>query len=148
LTRKKVNVLPTETIPQGITAMVAYTPEMDFTGVAEQMSEVISNVKTLEITRATRSTRLDGLEIKEGQYIGLLDGKICAAAGKSQDVIFDLLSRIDISKVGIVSIYKGADAKDADAEKIRGQISRKYPALETEVINGGQPYYDYIISVE
>jgi hypothetical protein len=112
------------------------------------MSGVISNVKTLEITRATRSTRLDGLEIKEGQYISLLDGKLCAAAEKSQDVIFDLLARIDTSAVGIISIYKGSDAKDTEAEKIRAKISRKYPAVETEIIDGGQPYYDFIISVE
>ncbi len=148
LTCKKVKVLPTETIPQGITAMVAYTPEAEYSLVAEQMSGVITNVKTLEVTRATRSTRLDGLEIKEGQYIGLLDGKLCVAANKPLDVIFSLLSRIDTSAVGIVSIYKGIDAKDTEAEKIRAQISRKYPVLETEVIDGGQPYYDYVLSVE
>jgi DAK2 domain fusion protein YloV len=148
LTRKKVKVIPAENLPQGISAMVAFTPETGFTNIVEQMTEAIVKVKALEITRATRSTRLDGLEIKEGQYIGLLDGKLYAAADKAGEVVFNLLSRIDISSVSIVTLYFGADTKDTDAEKMRQQISRKYPALETEVINGGQPHYNYIISLE
>jgi DAK2 domain fusion protein YloV len=148
LTRKKVKVIPAENLPQGISAMVAFTPETGFTNIIDQMSEAIVKVKALEITRATRSTRLDGLEIKEGQYIGLLDGKLYAAADKAGEVVFNLLSRIDICSVSIVTLYFGADTKDTDAEKMRQQISRKYPALETEVINGGQPHYNYIISVE
>jgi DAK2 domain fusion protein YloV len=148
LTGKNVKVIPTETVPQGITAMVAFTAEADFTANAEQMIEAIARVRTLEITHATRSTRLDGLEIKEGQAIGLLDGQLYVAADKPDDVIFDLLSRIDISGAGIVSIYYGADTQAADAEIISKRICRQYPSLEIEVINGGQPHYNYLISVE
>ena len=148
LTGKNVKVVPTETVPQGITAMVVFTAEADFTGNAEQMIEAISRVRTLEITRATRSTHLDGLEIKAGQSIGLLDGELYAAADKADDVIFDLLSRIDMSGAGIVSIYYGAATQEADAEIISKQIGRQYPSLEMEVINGGQPHYNYLISVE
>jgi DAK2 domain fusion protein YloV len=148
LTRKKITVIPTETVPQGISAMVAYTPDTGYTDIAENMLEAITKVKTLEITRATRSTRLDGLDIKKGQYIGLLDGKLYTAADKPGDVIFNLLSRLDISTISIVTIYFGADTKDTDAEKISRQINRKYPVLETEVVDGGQPHYHYIISVE
>ena len=148
LTGKKVVVIPTETIPQGITAMIAFTNDADIIANSEQMTEAISRVRTLEITRATRTTRLDGLQIKEGQAIGLLDGKLYAAADKAVDVIFDLLSRIDISEAGILSIYYGAGAQEADAEVISKRISQQFPSLEMEVINGGQPHYNYLISVE
>ncbi|MBN1367205.1 MAG: DAK2 domain-containing protein [Dehalococcoidales bacterium] len=148
LTKKRVMVMPTETMPQGVSAMVAFVPETSFADLIENIAEAIAKVKTLEITRATRSTRLDGLDIKEGQYIGLLDGTLYAAADKPSDVVFNLLSRIDISGASIVTIYFGVDTKETDTEEIRHLISSKYPSLETEVVNGGQPHYHFIISVE
>jgi len=113
------------------------------------MVEAISRVRTLEITRATRTARLDGLEIKEGQAIGLLDGKLYAAADQADDVIFDLLCRIDIFRCrNRFLFYYGAETQEADAEIISKRIGRQYPSLEIEVINGGQPHYNYLILVE
>ena len=148
LTAKNVRVIPTQSTPQGVSAMVAFTPETSFTNLAENMLEAIAKVKTLEITRATRSTRFDGLDIKAGQYIGLMDGVLYAASDNSVSVVLDLLSRIDISSVSIVTVYYGKTIAQDEAEQISREINRKYPVLETEVVDGGQPYYQYIISVE
>ncbi len=148
LTKKEVKVIPTETIPQGITATVAFSVDAGIATNVERMTEAISRVKTLEITRATRTTRLDGLKIKEGQAIGLMEGKLYAAADKAEDVVFDLLTRLDISEVSIVTIFYGADTKEAEAETLSQQIHRRYSSLETEVVNGGQPHYNYLISIE
>lgn len=148
LTKKKVKVIPTETVAQGVTAMVAFTAEADFVDNARHMEAAKANVKTIEITRATRSTHFNGLKVKAGQAIGLTDGKLLAAADREEDVIFDLLGRLDTSASSITTIYHGADTETGEAEAIAKSIRRKYPNLEIEVIKGGQPHYSYIISLE
>jgi dihydroxyacetone kinase-like predicted kinase len=148
LTAKSVWVVPTETIAQGVTALIAFNPEDDFEANAKAMNEARSTVKTIEITRATHSTRIKGLDIKQGQAIGLLDGKLLASGDKPSDVIFDLLSRIDLTQASIVTIYYGADTDETEANKISADICQQYPALDITVIYGGQPHYNYIISVE
>jgi hypothetical protein len=148
LTDKTVEVVPTKTIPQGVAALLAFDYEADFEANAELMKEIKSTVKTIEITRAIRSAQLDGLSIKKKQTIGLLDGELLAAGKNSIEIVTKMLTKIDLTNTEIITIYYGADASQAEAEQVSASIREKYPQLQVEVVRGGQPYYDYIISIE
>ncbi len=148
LTDKTVEVVPTLTIPQGVAALLAFDYEADFETNAQLMREVRSTVKTIEITRAIRSAQLDGLSIKKRQTIGLLDGELLAAGKNSIDIVTKMLARLDLKNAEIVTIYCGADAKQTEAEQVSASIREQYPQLQVEVVQGGQPYYNYIISIE
>ena len=148
LTSKRVSVVPTQTVAQGVTALMAFNPEGSFEANAKAMTRAKGQVKTIEITRATHSTRLGGLGIKKGQVIGLLDGKLLAAGDKGSQVICDLLARIEMDEASIITIYYGADITEEEAKQVEAAIRKQYPAFEIEIVSGGQPHYSYIISVE
>jgi len=148
LTNKSVEVVPTETIAQGVSALIAFDPAGDFETNIELMTQAKSTVKTIEITRATHSAQVSGLDIKKEQAIGLLDGKLLAVGNEAGDVVFDLLARIDLDKADIITIYYGADTDKTEAEEVGTRIRQQYPTFEVEVVNGGQPHYNYIVSVE
>jgi DAK2 domain fusion protein YloV len=148
LTQKKIKVVPTRTIPQGVVALLAFDYEADFKANAEIMEKALASVKTIEITRSVRSTQLNGLKIRRKQPIGLLDGELIAVGDTDLEVINQLFSRIDTDEAEVVTIYYGAEAEAAEAEKISASITSQYPGLQVEVIRGGQPHYSYIISVE
>jgi len=148
LTDKRVEVVPTRTIPQGVAALLSFDYEADFETNTRLMAEAQSTVKTIEITRAVRSTQLDGLNIKKNQAIGLLDGDLLAAGSNPLDILNKMLARIDLTTSEIVTIYHGADIKPDDADQVSNNIRENYPALQVEVVRGGQPYYDYIVSIE
>ena len=148
LTEKRIKVVSTETIPQGVAALLAFDYEADFETNGRLMTEAISLVRTVEITRAVRSTKLNGINIKKKQAIGLLDGNLVAAGDKSVDVLDDVLSKVELDKAEVVTIYYGADTEEAEAQQVNASISEGYPNLQIEVVKGGQPYYNYIISIE
>jgi DAK2 domain fusion protein YloV len=148
LTEKTVDVIPTRTIPQGIAALLAFDYEADFKTNTGLMEKAITSVKSIEVTHSIRATKINGLKIKKRQPIGLLDGELIAVGNSSPDVIAQLLSRMDMEKAEVVTIYYGADAEMAEAEQINTEIAGLYPHLQVELIKGGQPHYYYIISVE
>jgi len=148
LTNKSIKVVPVETIPQGVAALIAIDRDAGFETNAKYMIQAIPTVTTIEITRATRSTNLDGLDIKKNQAIGLLGGKLSAAGDESSDVVSNLLTKIDLAEAEIITIYYGADTGETEAEKLGARINKQYPQLQVEIINGGQPHYDYIIGIE
>ncbi len=148
LTNKSIKVVPVETIPQGVAALIAFNRKSNFETNNELMTQAKSTVKTIEITRATRSTNLDGLDIKKNQAIGLLDGKLSAAGDEASDVISDLLTKIDLAEAEVITIYYGAGTGEAEAEDVSARISKQHPQLQVEVVNGNQPHYDYIIGIE
>ncbi|MFC1909246.1 DAK2 domain-containing protein [Chloroflexota bacterium] len=148
LSDKNIKVVPAETIPQGMAAMMAFAPEADFETTVSLMNQDCSTVKTIEITYATRTTRTNGLAIEEGQIIGLLEGEILAAGDSAGDVVIDLLSKMDLDEAEVVTIYYGVDSKEIEAEQVNSAIHEYCPSLEVEIVNGGQPHYNYIISVE
>jgi len=148
LTKKRVVVVPSENIPQGISALVSFIPDLDIETNLNQMKEACTTVRTIEITRATRSTRLNGLEITEGSPIGLLDGKLVSSGESDSQVIMDILSLLDMSRMSIVTLYYGEGISLEQAENIKTQIGQQYPNVEIELIEGGQPFYSFIISVE
>jgi len=148
LTDKKTGVIPALTIPQGIAAMLSFDPESDLDTNLEAMQEALTPIRTLEVTRAVRSTSVNGFSIKKDQAIGLLDGKLLAAGDDMNEVISSLLEKIELEKAEIVSIYYGADIRKLDAEKIRGMMHGRNAKLNIDIIHGGQPLYHYIISIE
>ncbi len=148
LTEKTVEVVPTQTIPQGVAALLAFDYEADLPTNTQIMKKAISVIRSIEITRAVRSTRIGNLKIKRKQPIGLLDGDLVAVADDVIDAISQTLARLDLNKYEVVTIYYGADAEAEKAEQVSGNIRKQHPHLQVEVVQGGQPHYDYIISVE
>ncbi len=148
LTDKRIEVVPTQTIPQGIAALLAFDYEADFETNAQLMREAKSTVKTIEITRAIRSAQLNGLNIRKKQAIGLLDGDLLAAGNNTIDVINKMLAKLDLNRAEIITIYYGADTELAEAERVSANIREHYPQLQAEIVRGGQPHYNYIVSIE
>ncbi|MFH1003236.1 MAG: DAK2 domain-containing protein [Chloroflexota bacterium] len=148
LTRKSVIVVPSRTIPQGVAALLAFDYEADFKSNARLMKAAIPTAKSIEITRAARSTKLGGFDIKKKQSIGLLDGDLVAVGDTAADVLMAVLERLDLAQAEVITIYHGADIDSEQAKLTRASIREKYPQLQVDVVPGGQPHYDYIISVE
>lgn len=148
LTQKTVEVVPAETIPQGVAALLAFDYEADLQTNTHIMEKAISTVRTIEITRATRSTQIGNLKIKKKQPIGLLDGDLVVVGDDTIGVLNQVLAKLDLSKAEVVTVYYGADAEMAEAEQVSANIREKYPQLQIEVVHGGQPHYNYIISIE
>jgi DAK2 domain fusion protein YloV len=148
LTKKQVEVVPTETIPQGIAALLVSNYEADLETNVAAMKAALSTVHSGEVTTAVRSMSLDGMTVKEGQAIAFLDGALVFADDRVPQVVHKLLDKADVGQAGLVTVYYGADTEQAEAERIGESVREKYPALEVEVVAGGQPHYNYIISVE
>ncbi len=148
LTAKSIEVVPTETIPQGVAALLAFDYEADFETNTQIMSNAKSAVKSIEVTRAVRSTQLNGLKIKKKQAIGFLDDSLVAVGNNTNDVLNEVLAKLDLDKAEVITIYYGADTEPAEAEQISLSIGEQHPQLQIEVARGGQPHYNYIISIE
>ena len=145
---KEVIVLPTKTIPQGITALINFIPEQSAQENEARMNEEIVNVKTGQVTYAVRDTVIDDKEIHEGDYMGIGDAGILAVNTDIQAVFLDMIAEMVDEDSAIVSIYYGADVTEADAEALSSAVEEKFSDLEVELQMGGQPVYYYIASVE
>jgi len=148
LTDKQVEVIPTESIPQGVAAVLSFDYEADFDSNVDIMTRAKTSVRSIEITRAVRSTRLGALDIKKKQPLGFLDGDMVAVGDDPIGVLSQTLSRIDLGRAQVATIYFGADTSLSDAERAAETIREAHPQLQVEVVKGGQPHYDYIISIE
>lgn len=148
VTVKNVQVVPTRTVPQGLAAMLSFDPAGDVEAVAAKMNRAMNNAKTGEITVATRSVEIDGVTVKEGQVISLLDGKLVASADSIEKGVFDLLEKAEAGQCEIVTLFFGADLSHADANRVADHVHEKYSNLEVEVQEGGQPHYQFILSIE
>ncbi len=145
---KKIVVVPTKTVPQGITAMISYVPEKSADENAEMMEDAISKVQTGQITYAVRDTRLDDKEIHEGDIMGIGDRGILAVGGNKEKVAEATIAAMMTEEADVISIYYGADTSEEDAEALAASVEEFYPDCDVEVNRGGQPIYYYIISVE
>jgi hypothetical protein len=148
LSEKNVAVVPSRTVPQGISALLALDSSCELALAAERMNEAISQVASGEIAVATRSVELDGIAVEEGQIIGVVDGRLRAAGANVEQVLGAVLAEIAMDERELVSIYYGADVTEADAEQLAGAITDLYPDVEVEVLAGGQSIYQYIIGAE
>ena len=148
LTERKIEVVPTTTIPQGVAALLAFDYEANLESNIQIMTRAMATVKTIEICRAVRSAKLGDLKIKKKQPIGFLDGNMVVVGESGLEVLNKMLSTLGLSKVEVITIYYGADTKSAEAEQVASDIRSRYPQLQIEVVRGGQPHYNYIISIE
>lgn len=145
---KEIIVIPTKTIPQGITALVNFIPELSAEDNKETMLAEIENVKTGQVTYAVRDTEIDGKEIKQNDYMGIGDKTILAVGQELEATTIEMTEQMIDEDSAMVSIYVGKEAKMEDAEKIASIITEKHSDLEVEINQGDQPIYYYIISVE
>ncbi|MBM3178940.1 MAG: DAK2 domain-containing protein [Chloroflexi bacterium] len=148
VTVKQVEVVPTRTVPQGLTAMLSLIPDGELASVAEKMTKAMTTVKTGEITIATRTVEIDGVSVKDGQVIALLDGKLALAAESVEQTVMDLLEKAEADQHELITLFYGEGLSHSEANRIADLIRRKYSSLEIEVQEGGQPHYQFIISIE
>lgn len=148
VTVKQVAVVPSRTIPQGLAAMLSLDPEGDLVSVAEKMTKALDDVQTGEITVATRSVEIDGVNVQQGQVIALLDGKLVVSAGSVEEACFGLLEKAKSDEHELITLFYGQDVPHVEANRIADVIRKKYANQEVEVQEGGQPHYQFIISVE
>jgi DAK2 domain fusion protein YloV len=148
VTVKNVAVVPSKSVPQGLAAMLALDPNGDLHAVADKMTKALSTVQTGEITVATRSVEIDGVNVKQGEVIALLDGKLVASVGSVEQAVLDLLGKADAGSHELVTLIYGEESTQNDANRIADAVRNAYPNLEIELQNGGQPHYQFIISIE
>ncbi len=148
LTSKKVRVVPTVSIPQGIAALLSFGFDADLAANASAMKESSLAVKTIELTRAVRTARIDKVQIKAGQIMGFIDGKLASVA-ESPEEAFDLaLNELDLAGSELITLYYGNGVSKSDAGSMADRIRQSCPSMEVELIHGGQPHYMYIASIE
>ncbi|GEL75918.1 DAK2 domain-containing protein [Tenuibacillus multivorans] len=145
----EIKVVPTKTVPQGMTAMLSYNPEAELSANHEAMSEALQFVKTGQVTYAVRDTQIEGKTIEEGNFMGILDGSIESVDKDKMTTIFGLLKEmIDDEEDEIVTILQGEEGTNDEVEQLESYIEENFADIEVEVIEGKQPIYSFIFSVE
>lgn len=145
---KDIIVIPTKTVPQGITAVISFMPEADVDTNMEAMQEAIKNVKTGQVTYAVRDTHIDDKEIHEGDIMGIGDAGILSVGQSVEDTAKDMLAQLVDEDSELISLYYGQDVLPDDAEKFAQTLEDTYPDIDIDVHMGGQPIYYYVLSVE
>ncbi len=145
---KTIIVIPTKTIPQGITAMISFSPDMTAEENFEAMKDASECVNSAEVTYAVRNTTIDGHQIQENDIMVIGDDGLLSVQKSINHAVQEAVAKMINSESEIVTIYYGKDVKEEDAEKLSDEIRKKYPSVETELQYGGQPIYYYFISVE
>jgi dihydroxyacetone kinase-like predicted kinase len=145
---QRLIVVPSKTVPQGIAAQLAFSAEGDPEAIAAAMTDALRGVRTVEITRATRAVTLDGVAVSEGDLLGLLDDRLVAAGDDVLAVARQAMDGANAAGAEIVAVYRGEGVGESEAEAFMAALRAAYPQAEFELVAGGQPHYDYIISVE
>ena len=148
LSEKRVRVIHTKTVPQGVCALLAYNYSADLDTNARAMERSARQVRTGEITTAVRDVRVNSLEVKEGQIIGLVDGELTSAGTDMDEVVFDVLQRMNSEDAEVLTLYCGEAVSQESAEELSAKVEARYPEAEIEIVDGGQPHYHYIMSAE
>src|SRR6266571_118395 len=148
LSDKEVFVVPTESMPQGISALLGFNFEADFESNCESMTEAATHIQTAEITTAIRTVNIGGVRVRDGDLIGLVNGNLVIAGQDIKYVIRETLQRMNIDRYEIVTLYFGEGVTQQQAEDTARSMKEKYSHLEIEVVDGGQPHYAYILSAE
>ncbi|MEZ3508498.1 MAG: DAK2 domain-containing protein [Lachnospiraceae bacterium] len=145
---KKIVVIPTKTVPQGITAVINYVPDLSVEENEAAMIEKIANVSTGQVTYAVRDTSIDGKDIKQGDFMGIGDKGILSVGIAISEVTMQMIDEMMSAERELISIYYGSEIQEEDAESLRAQVESKYPECDIELQYGGQPIYYYIVSAE
>ena len=148
LTDKAVKVIATQSIPQGVAAVLAFNSEADLEANVQAMKKVMSAVKSIAVTRAARSSRLGSLSIARKQPIGFLDGELVTVGDSVIDALGKTLAKVDLSAAEVITIYYQGSTERSEVEQFITGLRQQHPDLQIELVRGGQPYYNYIASVE
>ena len=148
VTVKKVEVVPSRTVPQGLAAMLSLQPDGELASVSEKMTKALSAVQTGELTIAVRNVEIDGVNVKQGQVIALLDGKLVVSANSIEEGLLRLLEKANAGEHEIITLFYGQDMPHNEANRMADLVRAKFPNQEVEVQEGGQPHYQFIISIE
>lgn len=143
-----VNVVPTKNISQGMSALLSFNPDLSLAENVAQMNLVKDEVKAGEVTQAVRNTDIEGINIKQGHFMGIFDGKIVLAAPDLKDAVLQLLTKMIDEESEIVTLICGKEANEEQAEQIKEEIESRFADIEVEIYQGGQPFYPYLVSVE
>ena len=143
---KEIIVIPTKTVPQGITALINFVPDADAKSNEETMLEEIKNVKTGQITYAVRDTKIDEKEIHEGDIMGIGDSGILSVGTEVEATALDMLEQLVDDDSALISLYYGADVSEEDADAFTEKVTEKYPDVDVDAQFGGQPIYYYVLN--
>jgi dihydroxyacetone kinase-like predicted kinase len=141
-------VIPTETVPQGIGALLAFNFQGDMQSNVSAMEQAARGVHTIEVTRAVRDSDIGAIAVKSGEFMGIYDGQIVTSAADAEQVLLETVSQAPVDSLEIVTIYYGEDASAEDAEGVAARIRDAHPGLAAEVVEGGQPHYPFVVSLE
>ncbi|MBI3973378.1 MAG: DAK2 domain-containing protein [Chloroflexi bacterium] len=141
-------VVPTKTVPQGIAAQLAFSPDLAPEENAQRMAEAAAAVRTVELTRAVRAAKVGGIDVGAGDVLGLVDDRLVVAGGDMCDVACRALEQASAAQAEVIAVYFGDGVHPEEAKGFAAVLRRAYPRAEVELIPGGQPHYDYVISVE
>jgi dihydroxyacetone kinase-like predicted kinase len=148
LSSKAVSVLPTHDVPQGISALLSFNPELDLTQNLRRMGEAIQTVRTLVVTHAEQAARLDEITINCGDTVTFYNDELIAGGQSHFQAIVQALERLETEHCEILTIYFGHEVTAEAAHQLAQKIAEQYPKLEIDVLNGGQFHYSYLISLE
>ena len=149
LSKKNIHVIPTKTIPQGITALLSFSPDLSIGENISKMTQSIENVVSGEVTYAVRDTKWNGTHIKEGDILGIKDGELLIVEKNKEQVMMKLIELMTEEKQdGIITIYYGKDENTSSIQNIIARIQEKYQGFDVEYYLGGQSLYYYLVSVE
>ena len=148
LSEKRVIVVPTKTVPQGITAMLNLDPSADADTILDTFTSAIETVHTAQVTYAARDSEFDGHKIKAGEYLGLLDGALLGSWSSEKALPKQLCKAVKKLEPEFITVYSGADVADGDAAALRDAMASAFPEAEVSLLSGGQPVYYYLISIE
>jgi fatty acid kinase len=148
LTPHDVKVIATETIPQGIGALLAFNFQSDMQTNMAAMEQAARAVHTVEVTRAVRDADLDSVSVRDGEFLGISNGRVVVSAPTVDQALLEALSHTHVEEMEIVTLYYGSGVSREDAEAIAARIRGDHTALAVEVVEGGQPHYPYVVSLE
>ena len=148
LTSKKVVVIPSRTVCQGISAMMRMSPDMSVQDLEADFNDALSSVHTVQITYAARDSQFDGYDIHAGEYLALMDGALVGSFADADALVSGLIPSVAEHEPEFITVYYGQDVAQADAERFSDALAGSFPEAETSLIRGGQPVYYYMISVE
>ena len=148
ISEKNMHVVPSTSIPQGVAALLEFNPHKPTDETAADMELGLSNVRTGEVCLAVRQVELNGVAVEEGQVIGILDRELVVAGDAPSDVLLALLERAEVEEGQLVTLYYGDPITEEEAEQAAAAVEDAIPGVELETVDGGQPYYHYVVSIE
>jgi DAK2 domain fusion protein YloV len=148
VTVKKVSVIPSTSVPQGLSAMLRFSPESDYNELVQEMTEGLKDVVTGEITIATRTVEISGVHVQKGEVIALQNGKLVYSASSIEEALLGLLAKANAAEHERITLFYGADLNQKEVNRLADKIRSAYPSHELELHEGGQPHYQFIIAIE